>query len=49
MYTAAAVLPRKINNTVNDLIETHSQQINPRFSNKRPPYAFERVLDATLQ
>ena len=31
MYTAAAVLPRKINNTVNDLIETHSQQINPAF------------------
>ena len=29
MYTTAAVSPRKIDNTVNDPIETHSQEINP--------------------
>ena len=28
MYTAAAVLPRKIDNTINDLVDAHSQQIN---------------------
>ena len=31
MYSAAAVLPRKIDSTVNDLIETHSQQIKAAF------------------
>ena len=37
MYTAAAVLARKIDNTVNDLIETHSQQINAACLINAPP------------
>ena len=42
MYTAAAVLPRKIDNTINDLVDAHSTN-KRRLPKKRLLYAFECV------